>query len=262
MKLLHEGSAADEETRLRFANEAQITGQLEHPGSVPVYDLGTDTEGKAFYTMKLIQGETLESIVERLKNGDETYSLSRLLGIFLRACETMAFAHSRGIVHGDLKPANIMVGEFGEVLVVDWGIAKSIHGPEEPAEFASPNTVRADAVAGDSVMTMAGQAMGTPAYMSPEQAYGKSGIDARSDVYCLGAILYSLLTLEPPYRAKNAAKVLLEVTRGKLETPEKRASARGITSELSAVTMKAMAREPEARYAGASELGRDRRILR
>jgi tetratricopeptide (TPR) repeat protein len=256
MKVLHAGSGADTETRLRFVNEAQITGQLEHPGIVPVYDLGTDMEGKAYYTMKLIQGDTLESIIEQLRAGDESYSLARLLGIFLRVCEPMAFAHSRGIVHRDLKPANVMVGEFGEVLVVDWGIAKAIGHPDD-AELATPDTVRFDALEGDSVMTMDGQVMGTPAYMSPEQAYGRSGIDARSDVYCLGAILYSLLTLQPPYVAKGAAKVLLAVTKGQLEPPDQRAPERGIPSELVAVTMKAMAREPEGRYPSVAELARD-----
>jgi eukaryotic-like serine/threonine-protein kinase len=190
MKVMH-GAAVSDEQRQRFINEAQITGQLEHPSIVPVYELG-ELEGEAFYTMKFVNGRTLSEVLA------EEYPIARLLGIFLKSCDAIAFASSRGIIHRDLKPDNIMIGEFGEVLVLDWGLAKAI-GAEESPVADSAQTLNLDAAGAE--LTLEGDVLGTPAYMSPEQARGRvDEIDIASDIYALGAILYTILTHSPPHR--------------------------------------------------------------
>ncbi|MGB0582379.1 MAG: WD40 repeat domain-containing serine/threonine protein kinase, partial [Limisphaerales bacterium] len=268
-----------ESARRRFVREARILARLEHPNIVPVYDIGDEDGDLSFYTMKLVRGVTLDKILKRIRDGDEAsileYPLDQLLVIFRKVCDALGFAHERGIVHRDLKPENIMVGAFGEVLVMDWGIAKlmeqddvGIDSVNEPlAEFS------------DDALTMAGAVMGTPRFMAPEQAEGEQGsIDQRTDVYAMGAILYNILTLHPPVSGTKVSEILDRVKSGSITPPtcfdsaHEKAPSVGvpagaislrhlpsgrIPAGLSAVAMQALALEPSDRYLDVGELGAD-----
>lgn len=222
----------------RFVEEAQITAQLEHPNVVPVHDIGLDPEGRAYFSMKLVRGQSLEDIFDKLVDRDpETtaeFGLRRLLDVFLQACQAVDYAHSRGVIHRDLKPSNIMVGDFGEVLVMDWGVAKLMARAESiPPPAASRTEDRAAVSSRPSLIppadvtsvragrrglaTHAGAVIGTPAYMSPEQASGDA-VDARADIYALGVILYQILCGEVPFDHDDP-EVILELLRNELPMP-------------------------------------------
>ena len=245
---------------LRFIEEAQITAQLEHPNIVPVHELGVDSRGAVFYTMTLVQGITLKKILDLLEEGvDETrakYTPSALLTIFQKVCDAVAFAHSKGVVHRDLKPANIMVGGFGEVLVMDWGLAKLIDAeaavgePRSADRAVAVETARRDE--GDAFSTMEGSVMGTPPYMSPEQARGEvAAIDSRSDIFSLGVILYHLITLKLPFPGRSAFEILQKIILGEFAPPQ------DVPNSLRAVCMKALAPLPLHRYQRVEEMQAD-----
>ncbi len=249
---------SSEQEKARFVDEAQITGQLEHPNIVPVHDLGVDKEGKPFFTMKLVHGKSLKEIIDVIDEGDDSYSMSNLVDIFKSICNAVAFAHSRKVIHRDLKPANVMVGDFGEVMLMDWGLAKSILSTSDgknknklsnEGDLELAQMVRSFRADDDSDQTMDGKVMGTPAFMPPEQAKGEvDKMDERSDIYSLGAILYALLALRSPLSGDVHA-ILKKVVTGKIKPPEKNApKGREIPSELSAIAMKAMSRNRGQRY--------------
>jgi serine/threonine protein kinase/WD40 repeat protein len=262
----------------RFIREAEVLANLAHPNIVPIHAIGVDDDGFQFYSMKLVKGRTLHSVINALRAGDletsKLFTRGHLLGVFRKVCDAIAFAHSRKILHRDLKPENIMVGEFGEVLVMDWGLAKIIGEHEvPPAKPAEPAPVQDANTEQDFGMTMEGEVLGTPQYMSPEQALGKlSELDERSDIYSLGGVLYAILTYRPPVEGKTLEEVLTKVRSGQISamgTQKGKAHAsttvavapgdmgKGIPDALRAVTCKAMALDRTERYGSVQELSEE-----
>lgn len=227
----------------RLVLEARVTAGLEHPGIVPIYDEGRTEDGRPYYTMRLLRGRPLSQVLDETPLGPSRQSILRH---FLDACEAMAYAHSRGVIHRDLKPANIMIGEFGELQVVDWGLARSLDGP---APAAGDTTVGLS-----PVTTRDGAVIGTPAYMSPEQARGEPA-DRRSDVWGLGAVLYEIVAGVPPLGKRTSDGALEAAREGRVvplltvapETPP----------ALAAIVNRALAPEPADRYPDAAALAED-----
>jgi serine/threonine-protein kinase len=213
LKEMQERYGGDAPSRGRFVREAEITGNLEHPGIVPVYGLGQYADGRPYYAMRFIKGETLKEAIRKHHAGQAEWTLRSLLMRFVAVCNTLAYAHSRGVIHRDVKPANIMLGQYGETLVVDWGMAKAVAEEGKRSEsLAEPALVPRLA---DSVETQAGSAMGTPSYMSPEQASGRLDLlGLASDIYNLGATLYTLLTGRPPIEGQDTAELLRKARKG------------------------------------------------
>jgi serine/threonine-protein kinase len=259
LKQILDAHADDEASRRRFLVEAEITGGLEHPGIVPVYGLGTHSDGRPYYAMRFIRGDSLKEAIDRFHAdavlrkdpGRRSLELRRLLRRFTDMCNAIDYAHSRGVLHRDIKPGNVIVGKHGETLVVDWGLAKAT-GQADPD--SGERTLRPASASG-SAETLPGSALGTPAYMSPEQAEGDlEHLGPRSDVYSLGASLYCLLTGKPPF-AGDAVEVIPRVQRGDFSPP--RATDPGIDRALEAVCLKAMAHRPVDRYASPKTLAED-----
>jgi serine/threonine protein kinase/WD40 repeat protein len=262
--------AIDARALARFLDEAQITGQLDHPGIPPVHELGIDGHGRVYFTMPLIRGRTLTAIYALVHQQAEQWSLPRAIAVLQRVCETVAYAHSRGVIHRDLKPANVMVGRFGETYVMDWGLAQVRGAATTPpatgqALASAILTSRgefADETPDAPLRTLDGHVVGTPAYMAPEQARGElAAIGPTADVYSLGAMLYELLARQVPYvppgASLSARTVLARVMAGP-PTPL-RAIDRSLPPELVTICEKAMARERHDRYATATELAEDLR---
>lgn len=260
VKRMQDRHAHSDTLRMRFLRETIITARLQHPGIVPVYDESTDAAGRPVYVMRFVDGETLEAAIARLpplRRGDFAGSEFRaLLSRFVTVCNTIAYAHAQGVIHRDIKPANILLGRFGETLVVDWGMAKA--GVDDPLPGPSPTTTDAPDLLptrGDG-MTEAGDVLGTPAYMSPEQAQGRwQEVDARSDVYSLGATMYHLLTGCPPFEGGPWADLSRRIATG--DFPKPRARNPATPPALSAICRRAMAVAPADRYASALDLAAD-----
>jgi serine/threonine protein kinase len=233
-----------------FIREARLTALLEHPNIISVHDVGVDKEGQPYFTMDLKVGDGLD-VVLRKALADGGCPLSDRLDVFLKVCDAITYAHSRDVIHLDLKPANIQVGHYGEVLVCDWGLGKLIGGTDEIDDDVLLNP---DLLNG---MTLYGQVKGTPGYMAPEQIRGDER-DKRTDIYALGALLYAVLTCRPPL-AGDTDTMLQAAVSGDVVPPTKRGS--GVPEALSAVTMKAMALAPADRYASVSDLITDVRAF-
>ncbi len=247
---LKELLVARPDLRLRFEREARITGRLQHPSIVPIYEHGQWPSGEPFYAMKHIEGRPLWDLIAEADTATERLSL---LPKVTAVAEAMAYAHSKGVIHRDLKPQNVLVGAYGETVVIDWGLAKELDGD---ADSELEEAVNAEAGEGDSGLTMAGAVMGTPAYMPPEQARGEA-VDERADVYALGAILYNCLSGLPPYRGETSDMVITALLSGppralRQVQPE-------LPPDLSSIVDKAMAVEPGERYPSAEELAEDLR---
>ncbi|RFC46278.1 MAG: pTyr [Verrucomicrobia bacterium] len=261
----------------RFAREAEVLGNLPHPNIIPIHAMGEDEDGFPFYSMKLVKGQTLKDVIRHLRDGDagakKTYTRVRLLTVFRKICDAMAFAHSKGILHRDLKPENVMVGEFGEVLVMDWGLAKKMGEKDPLAADGAAVAVPASGASEDFGLTLDGQVVGTPQYMSPEQAEGRLiEIDERADIYSMGAILYSILTLRPPVEADTLDELLSKVKSGQITSMTTKRSwvesgkklpgkpqemGAEVPEALRAVTRKAMSLEKEKRYQTVEEFAAD-----
>jgi eukaryotic-like serine/threonine-protein kinase len=271
LKELHDRHADNLDSRARFVQEAEITGGLEHPGVVPIYALGQYADGRPYYAMQFIRGDSLAQAIERFhREAESTWSsaadvlqLRRLLARFLDVCNAIDYAHSRGVLHRDIKPGNIMLGQYGETLVVDWGLAKAMGVRQDsvtlPADATIPYAQEAELIpqsGSGSAPTQMGSAIGTPAYMSPEQAAGRlDQLGPASDVYSLGATLYVLLTGKAPQEDDDLGIVLQRVQRGEFPSPQavKPQAPRG----LEAICLKAMALRPEDRYPSARKLADD-----
>ncbi len=250
------------DSRARFLKEAEITGRLEHPGIVPVYGLGAYPDGRPFYAMRMIKGESLKEATDEFHAKDakprearqRSLELRELLRRFLDVCNAIDYAHSRGIVHRDLKPANIMLGKYGETLVVDWGLAKSVGETEKRS--LSDKTVIVPELGLESVPTQVGEVVGTIAYMSPEQASGRhDAIGPGTDIYALGATLYNLLTGKLSQTGTDAGALLRNIINGKFPRP--REVKKDLPFALEAICMKAMATRPPDRYHSARSLADD-----
>jgi serine/threonine protein kinase/Leucine-rich repeat (LRR) protein len=299
MKLLSTGTDLGEDDFRRFVTEARITSGLEHPNIVPVHELGKDARGNTFFTMKCARGFTLADVLRDIRSGKpaavEHFPLGRLLTIFQKICDAVAFAHSRGVIHRDLKPGNIMIGDYGEVLVVDWGLARATkpRGEANGDGFqASEAIAAAEEIQGASsvynfdtgrtgLKTVSGRVLGTPGFMAPEHIRGDSAaIDARADVYSLGAILYAILTLHVPVSGQNITELLRRIFAGDIVAPADYYSDDSIgrstethtgpgsphlphcpggriPSMLSEITMKALAVSPSDRYQSVTELQKE-----
>jgi serine/threonine protein kinase/tetratricopeptide (TPR) repeat protein len=272
LKVIQPKYAERDDQRTRFVLEAEITGKLEHPGIVPVYSLGRDADGRPYYAMRFIRGESLSAAIKRFhenrrkeaeaggKHALTSWGIEfrQLLGSFLDVCDTIDYAHSQGVLHRDLKPANIMIGRYGETLVVDWGLAKVIGKADQSAVQADVELEPGSepGASGASGETQQGVAIGTPAYMSPEQAKGAiDELGTASDVYSLGATLYELLTGQLAFPGDNVKETLAKVRKG--DFPPPRAVCHSLPAPLDAICCKAMALAPQDRFASVRDLARD-----
>jgi serine/threonine-protein kinase len=265
LKEIQDCFADDLHHRGRFEFEAEVTGGLEHPGIVPVYGLGHTPDGRPFYAMRFIKGHSLKEAIRKFHEaerqpgrdaGQSTLELRDLLGRFMDVCDAIAYAHSRGVLHRDLKPGNIMLGKFGETLVVDWGLAKTLGEFDTPPVTEAAEPALQPSSGSQLEPTRAGSAVGTPGYMSPEQVDNRIGaLGIQSDVYSLGATLYHLLTAHAPCEAEHVGEIYQKVLTG--EFPRPRALNPRIAPALEAICMKALASKPEARYDSAGALKAD-----
>jgi serine/threonine-protein kinase len=278
IKVIQNPHDRDPESRKRFLQEAEITSRLEHPGIVPVHGMGQDVSGRPCYTMRLIRGENMQAASRKLHSAPTGFrnewefgrALRPLLSRFVSVCNTVAYAHSQGVIHRDLKPANIMLGDYGETLVVDWGLAKNPKGHESVARGDTDNhseecnpgrsdthfPADLDSSTHGVLQTREGVRLGTPAYMSPEQAAGRAQeVSTASDVFSLGATLYMILTGRPPFDGRNFGEVLNKVLQGDFPLP--RRVQKTTPKPLEAICLKAMSLLPSDRYRTPLELAAD-----
>ncbi len=257
LKILHDKHRADKLSCYRFSMEARITGRLQHTSMVPIYDMGVLPSGQRFFAMRVIEGMSLQDVLRGRAGGDRRmltdFGRDRLITVMRRVCQGVAYAHAHKVVHRDLKPANILIGEFGEVAVVDLGLARQV--VIDPSDQADIPEARELANAETGRITRVGSVIGTPYYMSPEQAMGlQDMVGPQSDVYGLGAILYHVLANRPPFSGQKVNEVLAKVRRGGATPPSRAAPDQDVPGDLDAIVMRALSMDPEVRHSGAQAL--------
>lgn len=252
IKTLQPQMRQNQRERRRFLREARITSQLQHPNTVPVYDIGQDKKEGPFFTMKRISGENFYEILKRIARRDEAtareFPVERRIEIVADACQALAYAHARGVIHRDVKPENIWVGNFGEVILLDWGAAKVWGQPDDAVtnpEDMSHGSGESDILQN---LTQAGQRPGTPLYMSPEQISRQGQVDERSDVFSTGVVLYEMLTLSEPFRGRAIEQTFENIINYDPPPPSEKAPDRDIPTAIDAVVMKAISKKSTDRY--------------
>jgi serine/threonine protein kinase len=260
LKRLLPDFASDPRERRRFLREARITAQLQHPNTVPVYEIGRTDDG-LYFTMKRIAGENLFRIVQRLSWGDAAtlreYPLGALLDVVVQTGLALAYAHVHGVIHRDVKPENIWLGRFGEVVLLDWGVAKVWGHYDEAGDESAPAPTPRLATSQDpqlQTLTQEGQLPGTPLYMSPEQVLGHRYIDERTDVFSLGVVLYEMLTFTEPFRGRHVRETFDNIIHERPLPPGERAPQRGIPEALDRLVLKAIEKDPQDRFESMSEM--------
>ncbi|HBS06996.1 MAG TPA: serine/threonine protein kinase [Leptospiraceae bacterium] len=263
-KSLRKEFVNSKEERIRFLREARVTAMLQHPNTIPVYDISRDNMGRYFFTMKLLHGHTLHSIFENLKQNNQEiaqeFKLNRMLGAYIQIANALDYAHEHGVIHRDIKPMNIAIGAYGEVHLIDWGLAKVGHKSDEEADIE----VKKESLSplSDFRLTRAGELKATPLYMSPEQVNRDRNLDARSDIYSLGTVLYEILTLENMVEGKTVQEVMDNINNARFIPPSKRKPERKVPPELEEICLKCVELDPNNRYQKVSELINDIRKFR
>lgn len=244
----------------RFLREARVTAQIPHPATIPVYELSRDSEGNAYFTMKKLRGRDLSDILDKISEGDkatiEKYPLDSLLNVLIHCSQCLAFAHNQKVVHRDMKPANIMIGDYGEIMVLDWGLAK-VWDMEDDEDV--DRLIRSGQQAMSGRLTGRGDVQGTPFYMSPEQAVETGDVDERTDIYNMGIILFEVLTGESYMSGRNFKEIKRKLQEDPVREPRAVAPLKRIPAELNAICMKALQRSVTDRYQKMSEFSEDLR---
>lgn len=268
LKTLLPKASRDERERRRFLREARVTAQLAHPATVPVYEIGQTDNGELYFTMKCIAGENLFQILQRLSWGDKTtseeYPLDVLIDMVIQASQALAYAHVHGVIHRDVKPENIWVGNFGEVILLDWGVAK-VWGQSDKDAIPSAPIDRKLATSTDQqlqTLTLQGQRPGTPLYMSPEAVLGNRNIDERTDIFSLGVLIYEMLTFSEPFRGPTIQHTFDNIINAEPVPLRKKAPGRNIPESLERIVLKAVAKDPDARYQSMVDMIDDLRSTR
>lgn len=259
VKTLPPALCRDHRERRRLLREARVTAQLQHPNTVPVYDIGDDADQGVYFVMKRISGENLFEILKRIAIGDEAtataFPITRRIEIVAYACQALAYAHARGVIHRDVKPENIWVGNFGEVILLDWGVAK-VWGHAEANEPLSRSVLKPANEKDQQLQTLTGggQRPGTPLYMSPEQVQGNRSLDERSDIFSVGVCLYEVLAIREPFRGRTIEETFDNIKHLQVEPPSERSPSQQIPAEADRVVAKALQKLPGDRFQSMREL--------
>lgn len=244
----------------RFLREARVTAQIPHPCTIPVYELSRDSEGNAYFTMKKLRGRDLSDILDKIAEGHqetiEKYPLDSLINVLVHCAQCLAFAHNQGVVHRDMKPANIMIGDYGEIMVLDWGLAKVWDMADEDEV---DKLIRSGQQTISGRLTGRGDVQGTPFYMSPEQAVETGDVDERTDIYNMGIVLFEVLTNQSYMSGKSFKEIKRKLLEDPLRSPVSVAPKNRIPPELNAICVKALQRTPAERYQKMSEMENDLR---